>query len=1215
MEEKELLRQNTNRRVEEISIASHKLLLKVSSFLRKCYWEAIPSDRFIDFLCAVFSTDVSQNGKVYPPIIDRKELIGKNILFPEVQRQIEQMPLSHLNSMENRAFCRLLRQGLPAVPDDEMRRRLLRLADLAALFKMNILLRDEDSQRTSSAGADGDAVNVDFYEILRARFRPRFETMNVSRSVWVQRNRKALDLRNSWGGHINEETFRSDDGETCITAGQWRGATSAWLNVAGLLLIEETKPEYQQIVNVSNEADSKMQCRLVPLQELAEQSGCYTAEQVKAILSEHYRYQCSGETLFCDPDEALSCLRSHARLQSMQDEIQKLREELRHARAEAPRNAEKILQAYLLRRSKPAKFERLLSYTGGSMDRRLLQELADTHTIVLDPSLLKRREGRRFVMEQLCPILERGGHLPRLSLMVESTALCHLMKEYQEFRSAGEKLRALPKTPAYDLERRNLTERCEELTGAKAAYLFVRDELKLPPTGIPDPMLSDEQSLLEFLNDHPTQYFCILTCGATGLVKNICRDRTPLVSVGRVRSAGESVVCSIFPKFLPFAKPEEARKGLSQLMEKIQEEVPDEEAGPLPAPPAAEPAQERGSEDLAAQEPSPVAAQTAPDKDGPGTAVCHASEPFPPNLPLRVLDETPLPLRAQPRVDDVLRTEEGQAVTLRAPLMEGGEEAHGGEGAVYETSLLGQVAKVYFADHLTAGRRDKLTEMLRHDPGIDGLCWPTHLLYNEAGEFVGYTMQRAPETAMPFSKSVLKIGSPSQRKEYMRDWTRSDLVRAARGAARLLAGLHRSNILMGDVNAGNFMVDLQDSSRVYAVDTDSFQLGGYPCPVGFEDFTHPGTAARLGTRGALRFGTFLRTQEEEEYALAILLFEILFLGVNPFVTKSEMTYLEAMRSRNFAYANTEDWMVPDGDNWMIWKNLPRKLTDAFTATFAEWKTTSAENWAKLMDTYLYSIRHYNFSDELAPVKYHEFHPENPVYVDLKCAYCGKEFNVHKKRYADLIKSGRSVYCRECTNFLTLHRDEPYPEQMKCSRCGVRFSTTVGDAFEVEAGVEPALCSDCRTPEAECAGCGKKFRIPYIQLDRLTAKKAPVVCKECRGSETVTCEGCKKQYEEKTWRARRNRRLGMAIYCEGCRAQEHVKCAVCGQTYQAAHWRVLKNQQENWPSLCNNCRQLQYVTVPCDECGAETTVPLSAFRGRRHNGQKILCSSCYRNTFR
>lgn len=134
---------------------------------------------------------------------------------------------------------------------------------------------------------------------------------------------------------------------------------------------------------------------------------------------------------------------------------------------------------------------------------------------------------------------------------------------------------------------------------------------------------------------------------------------------------------------------------------------------------------------------------------------------------------------------------------------------------------------------------------------------------------------------MPFSKSVLKIGSSTQRMTYMPDWTRSDLVKAARGAARIVAGLHRNNILMGDVNAGNFMVDLKDSSRVYVVDTDSFQLGGYPCPVGFEEFTHPGTAARLGVTGGLHYDSFLRTEDDENYVLAILLFEILFIGQNP----------------------------------------------------------------------------------------------------------------------------------------------------------------------------------------------------------------------------------------------------------------------------------------------------------------------------------------------
>lgn len=1221
MEEKELLQRNTDRRAREISLSSQKLLLSVSSFLRKCYLRAIPADRFVDFWCAVCSRQTAEGGQVFPPIIDRPEIAKKEYLLPDVQARLKSMSFSRLNSMDNLAFCQLLREGLPAVPDEDLRRRLIGLADLAALFKMNTVLHD-----------------VDFYSMLCACF-PNLR--EIDRREWESRNKKSILLRNQWIGHINEQTFLDEEGSACITAGEWRAAGNEWLKVAEPLRIPETEEFYQEILAVCNEAESLMGHELVPIETLASESGRYTPEEVRTILSEHYRYEFSGNALFCDMDEAMSCLSDYARQQNMQDELRRMNEELQKMKASMPGTVQALLQAYLLKNG-GGKPDLLLSYQGGNMDRHTLQELAQTHRIVLDPSLLKRAEGRQFVMQELRPALDRCGRTPQAALMVEATALYRLMKGYMEFQASGKKLRTLLPIPANLPERERLTARCNELVSTKAAYLFVRDELRLVPTGIPDPTLSDELALTEYLNDHPLQRICVLTCGATGLVKQIQRSRTPFACVGRVRSAGDTAVCSIFSQFLPFAQTEEIAGSLTDMLGQIQEQFLPEGSAAAPAgepltepePPAPEepvsspealsetlsesPAEASPEAGAESAPPEAVRAESAPAKarqaGKPDSAVRHASEVFAPDLPFKAMDETLLPLTAEPRTGDRLQTEEGGSVLLTAPLMEGGEEARGGEGAVCETSLPGQVAKIYFADHLTAGRRDKLTEMLRHDPGLAGLCWPTHLLYNDQGEFVGYTMLRAPENAMPFSKSVLKIGSPSQRKAYMSTWTRSDLIRAARGAARLLAGLHRCNILMGDVNAGNFMVDLQDSSQVYAVDTDSFQLGGYPCPVGFEDFTHPGTAARLGVTGALRFGTFLRTQEEEEYALAILLFEILFLGVNPFVTKSEKNYLEAMRTRSFPYANIRDeWTVPDGDNWMIWKNLPRKITDAFTATFTKWETTSAREWEKMLDSYLYSIEHYNFSDELAPVKYHEFDPKDPTYVDVTCAYCKKEFNVHKTRYADLKNSGRPIFCRDCTNFLNLHREEPYPEAMKCSKCGKVFRTTIGHAFHIEAGVEPALCPDCRNPEVECEGCGRKFRIPFDQLARLKAKKAPVLCKDCRGSEQVTCQCCGKTYEERTWKVRRNRRLGYEIYCSECRAQVEVKCDLCGRTYKTPRWRTLKNRRENWPELCDSCRQQRTVTVPCDHCGEDVTVPLRVYQGRRHNNQPILCNTCYHNS--
>lgn len=67
----------------------------------------------------------------------------------------------------------------------------------------------------------------------------------------------------------------------------------------------------------------------------------------------------------------------------------------------------------------------------------------------------------------------------------------------------------------------------------------------------------------------------------------------------------------------------------------------------------------------------------------------------------------------------------------------------GGEGTIYETSREGLVAKIYFARQLDVQRQEKLRQMVLQDPQIPGLCWPQALLYNTAGDWVGYLMPRA----------------------------------------------------------------------------------------------------------------------------------------------------------------------------------------------------------------------------------------------------------------------------------------------------------------------------------------------------------------------------------------------------------------------------------------------------------------------------------------
>lgn len=601
--------------------------------------------------------------------------------------------------------------------------------------------------------------------------------------------------------------------------------------------------------------------------------------------------------------------------------------------------------------------------------------------------------------------------------------------------------------------------------------------------------------------------------------------------------------------------------------------VPAAAPAPAPAVAAPSPAPAAGTP---VKKPQAVSVAETPAKTAPAASPSRQkTTSFPKDPPLRVMDETLLPFPGEGKSGMVLYTEEHRPVTLRGLLTEDGEPAEGGEGTLFLTDSEGIVAKIYNREHLTVGRRDKLTEMLAHDPGMAELCWPTHMLYTETGDFCGYTMPRAPKNALPFAKSVLKIGSPSQRQALMANWTRKDLIRTALAASRIMAQLHRHNILMGDVNGGNFMVDLKNSGRVYVVDTDSFQFGGFPCPVGIEKFTHPGIRERLNIHGALDFKTILRTESEDDYAFAILLFEILFLGQNPFATKTDLDFTQAMAQRRFAYAEVErnsgDFEVPDGDNWMIWKNLPKKVCEAFGRTFLDWHSTTAAEWADLMSSYLYCVERLGFSDELAPAKYHEFNPENPTYVDLVCPFCHRAFNLHKKQVERLKAQGKPIFCRNCLNSLENHKNDRC--RVTCSSCGKVYETSVEDAVLIESGLAEALCDTCRHTTVTCDGCGKTFLMEKKRLAELKAKGVrEIYCSDCRTQVTVPCESCGNAVQMLKGRKISMEKKGQHIYCSDCWNRTPVICGRCGTRFLMPVWQQIQNRDRKRSPLCDNCRK-------------------------------------------
>lgn len=278
--------------------------------------------------------------------------------------------------------------------------------------------------------------------------------------------------------------------------------------------------------------------------------------------------------------------------------------------------------------------------------------------------------------------------------------------------------------------------------------------------------------------------------------------------------------------------------------------------------------------------------------------------------------------------------------------------ARGGEGEVLATDIDNVVAKVYRADKLTEAKRAKLTLMVEHgidceNPTAAGICWPLDLLYDVTGDFRGYLMARAFGSSLA---DCICVGGDLATK--FPDWDRLHLVRLCQSILERISYLHGMNVLLGDINTGNIMIS--SPADVYFVDTDSYQVDGFPCTVGTVHFTAP------ELQGA-KFRDVLRTRENEHFAVATLLFMVLHAGQSPYAQVGGGTPAENIRNGYFPYAcgTRSTRVVPPGPWRFIWSNLPRKAKvafyETFDASFANKRRRTVDEWVEILDGYAYVL--------------------------------------------------------------------------------------------------------------------------------------------------------------------------------------------------------------------------------------------------------------------
>ena len=410
--------------------------------------------------------------------------------------------------------------------------------------------------------------------------------------------------------------------------------------------------------------------------------------------------------------------------------------------------------------------------------------------------------------------------------------------------------------------------------------------------------------------------------------------------------------------------------------------------------------------------------------------------------------------------------------------------ASGGEGTIYTTNTP-YVAKIYKKENNTKRKYEKIKLMLSKPMDCQGICCPVAAIYNSAKEFVGYLMPKASGKELQksiFIKPLFMRNFPN--------WKKRDTVELCITILEKIKYLHDRNVIMGDINPANILV--VSPKEVYFVDTDSYQIEDFPCPVGTVNYTAPEIQRK-------HFSDFLRTMGNENFAVATLLFMIMLPGKPPYSQQGGEDPIANIINMDFSYpfGESSNKKTPDGPWRYIWSHLTFDLKKAFYNTFRKGEANSTEQTRISVDEWLPMFRYYlelldsgkfgrqdKMSEDLFPTR----HKKNPNFVYTTCKLCGNEVAENQCQ---------NGICRDCLND---------GEMYKCKKCGKEIIFTNYHKY-VKNVKRFDICQECYGKRNQvrmalsCIDCGRTFEITNGQYDSFMEKgyDIPKRCPSCRAS--------------------------------------------------------------------------------------------------------------------
>lgn len=313
----------------------------------------------------------------------------------------------------------------------------------------------------------------------------------------------------------------------------------------------------------------------------------------------------------------------------------------------------------------------------------------------------------------------------------------------------------------------------------------------------------------------------------------------------------------------------------------------------------------------------------------------------------------------------------------------------GGEGKIYATPDATDLALKIYSNLDIRDKEAKVKAMVRNRLADQSpmVTFPISTVKDKSGRFIGFVMKLVRD-----HKPLHELYAPGSRKTHFPHVDYRFLVRAASNLARAVASVHTTDCIIGDINHSGIL--FSKTATVMLIDADSFQFisnnQSYLCRVGVPEYTPPELQSRP-------FSGVPRTQNHDAFGLAVVIFQLLFMGRHPFIGRVEQDEMPQLGSSiqhfRYAYSGLPGAGIEQPPGTPKVKYFNRDIADLFLKAFSRDTASNrptARQWVKALE---------KLEANLVQCRSNPYHytPEGKhtcVWCDIEQKTRSKLFNTH-----------------------------------------------------------------------------------------------------------------------------------------------------------------------------------------------------------------------------